>query len=65
MQQLIIGLLFVVYIPLSMFQASLGPSSGAYQLQRHPLVYRRNVVVAVPMVNQRLPLQLIGFWWWA
>ena len=29
-----------------MFRASLFPSSGAYQLQK-PLVYRRNVVVAV------------------
>jgi hypothetical protein len=29
-----------------MFRASLCPSSGAYQLQQ-PLVYRRNVVVAV------------------
>jgi hypothetical protein len=31
-----------------MFQTSLCPSSGAYQLQQQqPLVYRRNVVVAV------------------
>jgi len=34
-----------------MFRASLcpssGASSGAYQLQQQPLVYRRNVVVAV------------------
>jgi hypothetical protein len=30
-----------------MFRASLCPSSEAYQLQQHPLVYRRNVVVAV------------------
>jgi hypothetical protein len=64
-----------------MFRASLCPSSGAYQLQQQPLVYRRNVVVAVmlvvvgpdqtdhdqqhcyhhvPMINQRLLLQLIG-----
>jgi hypothetical protein len=63
-----------------MSRASLCPSSGAYQLQQKPLVYRRNVVVAVllvvvgpvgptttnstatnvPMVNQRLLLQLIG-----
>ena len=53
-----------------MFRASLCPSSGAYQLQQQPLVYRRNVVVAVllvvvgptdvPTVNQRLLLQLIG-----
>jgi hypothetical protein len=33
-----------------MFQASLCPSSGAYQLQQQPLVYRRNVVVAVLLV---------------
>jgi hypothetical protein len=45
MQQLITGLLCVVYIPLNMFQASLCPSSGAYQLQQQPLVYRRNVVL--------------------
>jgi len=30
-----------------MFRSSLCPSSGAYQLQQQPLVYRRNVVVAV------------------
>ena len=30
-----------------MFRASLCPSSGAYQLQQQPLVYRWNVVVAV------------------
>ena len=30
-----------------MFRASSCPSSGAYQLQQQPLVYRRNVVVAV------------------
>jgi uncharacterized membrane protein len=30
-----------------MFRASLCPSSGAYQLHQQPLVYRRNVVVAV------------------
>jgi hypothetical protein len=30
-----------------MFQASLCPSSGAYQLQQQPLVYLRNLVVAV------------------
>jgi branched-subunit amino acid transport protein len=47
MQQLIIGLLFVVYISFNMFRASLCPSSGAYQLQQQPLVYLRNVVVAV------------------
>jgi len=50
MQQLITGLFFVVYIPLTMFRASLCPLSGAYQLQQQPLVYRRNVVVAVLLV---------------
>jgi hypothetical protein len=50
MQQLITGLLFVVYIPLNMFRASLCPTSGAYQLQQQPLVYRRNVVIAVLLV---------------
>jgi hypothetical protein len=49
MLQLITGLLFVVYIPLNMFRASLCPSSGAYQLQQQPLVYRKNVVVAVQL----------------
>ena len=33
-----------------MFRASLCPSSGAYQLQQQPLVYRWNVVVAVLLV---------------
>jgi len=33
-----------------MFQAFLCPSSGASQLQQQPLVYRRNVVVAVLLV---------------
>jgi hypothetical protein len=34
-----------------MFRASLCPSLGAYQLQQqHPLVYHRNVVVAVLLV---------------
>ena len=33
-----------------MFRASSCPSSGAYQLQLQPLVYRRNVVVAVLLV---------------
>jgi hypothetical protein len=33
-----------------MFQASSCPSSGAYQLQQQPLVYRWNVVVAVLLV---------------
>jgi len=50
MQQLIIGLLLVVQIPLTMFRASSCPSPGAYQLQQQPLVYRRNVVVAVLLV---------------
>jgi hypothetical protein len=57
-----------------MFRATLCQSSGAYQLQQKPLVYRKNVMVAVllavvgqqhcyhhvPTVNQRLLLQLIG-----
>jgi hypothetical protein len=30
-----------------MFRASLCPSSGAYQLQQQPLVYRRELVIAV------------------
>jgi len=34
-----------------MFRASLCPSSGAYQPQQPPLVYRRNVVVAVLLVE--------------
>ena len=33
-----------------MFRASYCPSSGAYQLQQQPPVYRRNVVVAVLLV---------------
>jgi len=33
-----------------MFRASLCPSSGAYQLQQQPLVYRGYVVVAVVLV---------------
>ena len=33
-----------------MFRASSCPSSGAYQLQQQPMVYRRNVVVAVLLV---------------
>ena len=33
-----------------MFRTSSCPSSGAYQLQQQPLVYRRNVVVAVLLV---------------
>jgi hypothetical protein len=33
-----------------MFRATLCPSLGAYQLQQQPLVYRRNVVVAVLLV---------------
>ena len=57
-----------------MFRASLFPSSGAYQLQQQPLIYSRNVVVAVSLVvveqkhcyhhlatvNQKLLLKLIG-----
>jgi hypothetical protein len=51
MQQLITGLLLVVQIQLNMFRASLCPSSGASQLQQQqPLVYLRNVVVAVLLV---------------
>ena len=50
MQQIITGLLLVVEIQLNMFRASSFPSSGAYQLQQQPLVYRRNVVVAVLLV---------------
>jgi hypothetical protein len=33
-----------------MFQTSLCPSLGAYQLQQQPLVYSRNVVVAMLLV---------------
>jgi hypothetical protein len=33
-----------------MFWASPRPSSGAYKLQQQPLVYSRNVVVAVLLV---------------
>jgi len=33
-----------------MFRASSCPSSGAYQLQQQPLVYRWNVVIAVLLV---------------
>jgi hypothetical protein len=33
-----------------MFRASLCPTSGAYQLQQQPLVYRWSVVVAVLLV---------------
>jgi hypothetical protein len=33
-----------------MFRAFSCPSSGAYQLQQQPLVYRRKVVVAVLLV---------------
>jgi hypothetical protein len=32
------------------FRASSCPSSGAYQLQQQPLVYRRNVMVTVLLV---------------
>jgi hypothetical protein len=38
-----------------MFRASLCPSSGAYQLQQQPLVYRRNVVVAVLLAQPDRP----------
>jgi hypothetical protein len=44
------SLLLDVYVQLNMFRASSRPSSGAYQLQQQPLVYRRNVVVAVLLV---------------
>jgi len=53
MQQLITGLLLVIYILLNMFRATSCPSSGAYQLQQQQqqlLVYRWNVVVAVLLV---------------
>jgi hypothetical protein len=50
MQQLITGLLLVVQLQLNMFRASSCPPSEAYQLQPQPLVYRRNVVVAVLLV---------------
>jgi hypothetical protein len=53
MQQLITGLLLVVYVLLNMFRASSCPSSGAYQLQQQPLVYHRNVGVAVLLVVVR------------
>jgi hypothetical protein len=47
LQQLITGLLLVDEMQLNVFRASSCPSSGAYQLQQQPLVYRRNVGVAV------------------
>jgi hypothetical protein len=52
MQQLITGLLLVIYILLNMFQATSCPSSGAYQLQQQQqlLIYCWNVVVAVLLV---------------
>jgi hypothetical protein len=56
MQQLITGLLLDAQIPLNMFQASLCPSSGAYQLQQQPLVYSRNVVVA--LLDAQIPLNM-------
>jgi len=71
MQPLITGLLFVLQIPLNMFRASLCPSSGAYQLQQQPLLYRghgrsgcdnrtdygqQHCYQHVPTVNQRLLL---------
>ena len=43
-----------------MFRASLCPPSGAYQLQQQPLVYRRNVVVAVLLVVVGLAGMLSG-----
>jgi len=36
-----------------MFRAFLCPSSGAYQLQQQPLVYRRNVVAVLLAVVGR------------
>ena len=41
-----------------MFRASSCPSSGAYQLQQQPLVYRWNVVVAVLLVVVQLNFTL-------
>jgi len=35
-----------------MFRASSCPSSGAYQVQQQPLVYRRNVVVATRLLGR-------------
>jgi len=35
---------------LNMFRASSCPLSGAYHLQQQPLIYRKNVVVAVLLV---------------
>ena len=43
-----------------MFRASLCPLSGAYQLQQQPLVYCRNVVVAVLLVVVGLPPRSYG-----
>jgi hypothetical protein len=59
MQQLITGLLLVVWIQLNVFRESSCPPLEAYQQQQQPLVYRRNVVVAVvldvvgPVVGNR------------
>ena len=43
-----------------MFRASLCPPSVAYQLQWQPLIYRRNVVVAVLLVVALLPPRSYG-----
>jgi len=43
-----------------MFRASSCPSSGAYQLQQ-PLVYRRNVVVALLLAVVG-PVRMVGWW---
>jgi hypothetical protein len=45
MQQLITGLLLVVYIPFNMFRASLCPSSGARQTAVAASGFRMNVEV--------------------
>ena len=46
-----------------MFRASSCPSSGAYQLQQQPLVYRRNVVVAVLLVVVG-PIRIDWYGWY-
>jgi hypothetical protein len=56
---------------LNTFRVSSCPSSGAYQLQHQPLVYRRNVVVAVLLfvvgpvgpttTNSKLMLSILNF----
>jgi nitrate reductase NapE component len=43
-----------------MFRAFSCPSSGAYQLQQQPLVYRRNVVVAVLLAVVVFPVLRVG-----